>query len=163
MSTGFVYACLFFAPAYWSYFLVLRFSGLSRRFFVPGMLTAVGSATLLTWLLGPSLGPWGPRLVFCAVYLHLWVLALNFMAAIANSVTLQMLANQLERGTSRFTETDILNTYHQHSAVSGRLLSLEQRGLVAAQENQYVPTLRGRLLVLPFQWSQWLFGVRNLG
>lgn len=161
MIQAILQAAAYFAVLYWIYFAVIRILGRTHRFFTLGLAAWFASAVALALFWD---GLPGPKLVLLFVYTGLWALALNFMAAIANSITLFMLGELIEKSTTEIPIAEIKKTYDQREAIGGRLQAIARTGLIEATEpDRYRITSKGRILSAPFHCMKLIFGIRKVG
>jgi len=160
MMTGILYGGLTFIGSYVIYFILSKAMGQTKRFFVVGL---IGWALSLGAIAFFAEVPVGPKIILLTTHTTLWVLALNFLAGLANSVTLSILSRLVSQSEQDFSVEQVRQTYHQSDAVVGRMLPLITTGLVTKQQEVYAITSRGRLLEIPFRLVKWAFGIRNVG
>jgi len=160
MTEGFFLGFACFAVSFLVYFSVTRLSGGSKRFFVLGLAAWFGSSVALLVMLDL---PLGPKLILLITHTTLWVLALNFLAALANSVTLSILNRLVANGDRQFSLTEVKGSYHQADAVRGRIIPLVVNGLVTETNGTFSITPKGRLIERPLHLVKVTFGVSGVG
>jgi hypothetical protein len=148
-----------FTPAFWIFFGLIRLAGKTGQFFKYGLgFWLLTTVPLLFFRLLP-----GPIFILVLTYTALWVLALNVLAALANSVTLHMLSELLSLHRASFSSEQIKQTYDQTAALQGRLHTIVQSGLIHEKQKSYTVTRKGKLVAAPFETIKRLFKISRIG
>lgn len=149
-----------FTLSYCLYFISIRLTGRSDRFAKYGVVAWVVSVCPLVFFAHLELAG---KLTLLVAYTGLWVLAIHFMAGVANSVTLFMLQKCVERGGGTFSIQTLRQFYDQNAATRGRLNSLIDGGFATLSNHRYEVTPRGRQLLMVFEATKFAFAVKRLG